>query len=115
MTGRQTRSEIPETLLDEAYLLILSRRPTAGDLARELRVSKSRLGQLLRRLSAGIRQHGLLVHRAGKGDRRVLEIRTVEDPTLAAPVDPRTLRARRLPPRRPGLKPEDEIIYARDW
>jgi hypothetical protein len=115
MSPRATRSKTPETLLDEAYLLVLTRRPTAASLARELGVSEGKLDRILVLLSAKIKKRGLRVVRVRRGEGRLLEIRFLKDPTKAAQIGPRTLRVRRLPSRRPGLKPEDEIIYARDW
>ena len=102
-------------LLDEAYLFILTRRPTAVALARGLRISEERLDEVLRRLSASIKKNRLRVSSLGRGKGRVLEIRSFKDPAKPVDVDSSTLGVRRLPPRRPGLKPEDEIIYMRDW
>jgi hypothetical protein len=115
MNARPARIRTLETLLDEAYLLVLARRPTASALARELGVPNGKLARILQVLSESIRKHGFRVASTGKGKRRVLEIRSLENFAEVAQVNPKTLGARKLPRLRPGLKPEDEIIYARHW
>jgi hypothetical protein len=105
-----------DELLDEAYLLILTRRPAASELARQLRVPKTVLHRVLRRLSDELKTFGLRVGSAGTGKKKTLQVEALgEREGTPVAIGRDTLAVRQLPRQRPGLKPEDEIIYARDW
>lgn len=105
-----------ESLMDEAYLIILSRRPTPAALARTLGIPKRVSDEVVRRLAMDLRRKGFRVAISITESVRTLEIRRLRR-TAGKPVriGPQTLSVRKLPSRRPGLKPEDEIIYARGW
>jgi hypothetical protein len=104
-----------EILLDETYLFILTRRPKAAALARELGIPEGKLDGILRRLSASLKKNNLHVASVRRGKGRGFELRSSKDPKQPVDVGSITLGMRRPPSRRPELKPEDEVIYARDW
>lgn len=103
-------------LIDEAYLLILTRRPTATALAGELGVHTVVLTRILLDLSKSLRNTHVRLVSEGTGKDRVLRIEKVGGPG-GKPIGlgSATLGVRKKPAGRPGLKPEDEVIYARDW
>jgi hypothetical protein len=103
-------------LLDEAYLLILTRRPSASTLARALQVPKTTVDRALRQLCSELKPLGLRVGSAGTGKKRTLQIEALgERRGKPVAIGPEALAVRRMPRQRPGLKLEDEIIHARDW
>ncbi len=104
-----------QRLLDEAYLFILTQHPTSVVLARELGVSKAVLDRILRRLSHEIKKSNLQVASAGRGQRKLLQIQAFgESRVKPVEIGPDTLCVRKMPPHRPGFKPEDLVIYSRD-
>jgi len=115
---RQTRTRAAEfdRPLDEAYLLILTRRPGAAALAREMGITQRRLDQVLRSLEEDLEAIGFRTVSVVNGKDRALRFEA-RGANRGRPITigPHSLRARRMPPSPPGLKPEDEIIYARDW
>jgi len=104
-----------ERLMDEAYLLILTQRPGSTGLARELGISKQDLDPVLRKLSNEIKRSDLRVVSSRGGKEIVLQIQALRSPGKPVEIGPDTLKVRKMPPRRSGLKPEDLIIYAREW
>lgn len=116
MSPRTAVSRPVESLLDEVYLLILTRRPSPTSLAQALGVSVATLNRALRRLSRRLKPRGLRVASSGRGARRQFQIEVLAGPKgRAVAVGPETLRVRKLPVDRSGLKVDDEIIYTRDW
>lgn len=109
-------SHVTRERLDEVYLLILTRRPSAESLARTLQIPRSLLDRLLRTLLRELRRKGFRVVSKRAGKERVLQIERLASLGGApAKIGPNTLSARKMPARRAGLKPDDEIIYSRDW
>lgn len=118
MTMKWTNRKKPTTgqLLDEAYLLILTRRPSPAALAAALGIPIPALGRALRRLSKDLVKSGLRVASAGTGIRKQLQIEALGGPKgKAVDIDPASPKVRTLPANRPGLKVDDKIVYARDW
>jgi hypothetical protein len=101
--------------LDEAYLLILARHPTPQALARLLGIKQAAIADLLEDLSREIKTKGFGVYRRRSGSRIVLVIRRLGRKGKSVKLTPRTLGVRSRPEFRPGLKPDDEVVYAHDW
>lgn len=115
---REARAAATEfdRLLDEAYLLILTRRPQASELARALGVTTRVMGRVVCRLDGDVRVKGFLIGCIGTGGSRRFQIESLRGPKgTAIPLGPEALKVRRLPASSPGLKVDDEIVYARNW
>lgn len=106
----------PNHLLEEAYLFILTRRPAESTLAKDLRIQKQTLGGVLRDLSHVLKEKGLRLVATRRSNGRAFQISAIAESDLkTVSISPVSLKAMSIPPRRTGLKPEDEVIYARDW
>lgn len=91
-----------ERLLDEAYLLILTRRPSPSGLAAALGVPMSALDRILHRLSKALAQHDLRVASPGAGARKQLQIEALGGPNgKPVAIGPESLKVRKLPARLP--------------